>query len=179
MAAMAEAKTKTARGPKLMPPRDTNGSIHGMSLLVGELKGAVGELRNSIEHLNSNWKMKDAEATRGREELHNTCAKLRDDIHGVRGTVESVQQDVAEMKNDMTIMQKTIDDYNANKPMAVAAFGDVGKLKEFVAGFEKKEQRILGWWDIIKSIGGGTWMIICAVGAGAIGLLFFWLQRFL
>ena len=36
-----------------------NGSIHGMSLLVGELKGAIEAVTRTVDHRSNNWKMKD------------------------------------------------------------------------------------------------------------------------
>lgn len=153
-----------------MTPRDTNGSIHGMSLLLGELKA-------TIEHLNNNWKMKDAEAARAREKLADKFDVLRGDVQVVKNSVESVQQDVAEMKNDMAKAQVTLDDYQANKKIGVAVIGDVEKLKDFVNSIQRKEQRALGWWGAVKCIGGFAWTVIGGISAAALGLFVYWLQR--
>lgn len=170
-----------------MPLRRTdNGSIHAMSLLVGELKGAVDAVTRTVEHLNNNWKMKDVAASEARVRLHEKFDELRDEFHGVKGEVhivksriESVQQDVAEMKNDISVAQVTLDDYKENKTIALTAIGDVGKLKEFVQGFEKKEQRVLGWWDAIKNIGAIGWTVIGSAGAAIAGFLAYWFKTIL
>lgn len=66
-----------------------------------------------------------------------------------------IQQDVAEMKNDQDTVKTTLENY------------------------QRKEQRVLGWMDAARRVGFVGWTIICGIGAGAIGLLFYWLQRFL
>ncbi len=137
-----------------------NGSIHGMSLLVGELKGA-------IEHLNNNFKMKDKEAVQQRQELHRKFDALRDDVQEVKGdvanvqnSVMAVQQDVAEMKNDAEVVKATLEEYQINKVVAEVAIKDVGNLKDFMQNFEKKEQFVLGWADAAKKIGWFGWSLI-------------------
>ena len=167
----------------MTPPHGTNGSIHGMSLLVGELKGAIEAVTRTVDHLNNNFKMKEGEAARQREQLHDKFSELTDVMHSVksevqtvRTDVEAVQQDVAEMKNDMEIAKITLADYEKNKPIALTAIGDVTKIKEFVSAFERKEQRLLGWWDIVHRIGAVGWTIICAIGSAALGLVVYWLQ---
>lgn len=151
--------------------------INGISLLLGELKATV-------EHLNNNWKMKDAEAARARDALAVKFDELRDDVQGVKGdvravkgSVESVQQDVAEMKNDLAVAQTTLDDYQSSKRIGVAVIGDVEKLKEFVSTFERKELRALGAMDVIKRIGKLGWAAISTVATAAVGLLVWWLQH--
>lgn len=144
-----------------------NGSIHEMSLLVGELKGAVQAVTRTVEHLNNNWKMKDEEATRGRERLHGEFQELKSVVHGGMSTinvkVDGVVQDVAEMKNDLSTVQGKLADYEENKRIAVAAVGDVNELKKFRVSIENKEQRALGWWDVIKGIGKVGWAIIAGL----------------
>lgn len=154
-----------------MPPHvPDNGSIHGMSLLVGELKAA-------IEHLNNNWKMKDAEAMRHRERLAEKFEELHDTVHEMKGSVEAVQQDVAEMKNDMSDAQVKLDAIEANRPTVMAAVVAVDDLKKFRDTLELRQQRALGWWDFIRCIGGVGWTIIGSVAAAALALLGYWLQK--
>ena len=141
-----------------------------MSLLVGELKAA-------IEHLNNNWKMKDAEATRARDRLADKFDELRSDVQTVKYSVEAVQQDVAEMKNDMADTQAKLDTIEANRPTVMAAVVAVDDLKKFRDAIERREQRALGWLDFIRCIGAVGWTVIGSIAAAALGLLVFWFQR--
>ena len=161
-----------------------NNSIHGMSLLVGELKGAIEAVTRTVDHLSNNWKMKDDAATKARDALADKVDDLRGDVqdvkidvHEVKNSVESVQQDVAEMKNEMDRAQTAIADYEKNKPLTVAVIGDVQQLKEYVQTFQRKEQRALGWLDAIKTIGPVAWAIIGSAGTAGLGLMIYWLQK--
>jgi soluble cytochrome b562 len=98
---------------------DADNSLHR---LVGRLEGAV-------EHLNNNFKMKDAEAAENRKELHRKVDAMQGQILAVQMIVTPMQQDVAEMKNKMDDFEKA----------------DVAN--------QLQEQRSLGSWDTIKAIG--------------------------
>lgn len=167
--------------------KEPNGSIHGMSMAVGELKGtvtalkgSVHELKEAIEHLNNNWKTKDTAAALQREHLSEKFEELRSEVLVVRSSVESVQQDVAEMKNDMSITQDKLNQIEQSKTVVMGAVGDVNELKQFRVSLEKKEQRALGWWDILTSIGKIGWTIIAALIIGGFAIILqFVLPRFL
>lgn len=154
----------------------TNGSIHGMSLLVGELLGKV-------DHINENMKMQAEGAETQRQKLHDKIDSLQVTVYGLKNDavkiddkLDNVQQDVAEMKNDAANVKATLEEYQANKITAEIAIQDVGKLKEFMALSERKEQRVLGWWDIIKGLSRATKVILGTIGAIGAAMFVWWLQ---
>ena len=182
----------------------TNGSVHQMSLIVGEIKGelagVVNEVKRAVEHVNSNLKMAteavsnridqiatdfkehrdtaaetSREAAKERSAIRDRFEDLSGDVSGLKVMALSTQQDVAEMKNDMADAREKLD----HMPVIMAAVGKVKDLEQFKETVLSKEQRLLGRWDVIKRQLTLARLVIGAVGAVALGLLGFWLQRFI
>lgn len=107
-----------------MPP--LNGSIHGMSLLVGELKGAVDALTQAVNLRHAEAADQRREQLQSFDRLRNEVFHFKLDIKEVKDNVADVQQDVAEMKEAQATVKITLESYN------------------------NKEQRALGWWDATK-----------------------------
>lgn len=147
-----------------------DGSIHGMSLIVGELKGQVGNLTRTIEHMNNNFKMRDDAAMEHRQAIHQDITEIRHDISETKTAVSegkvvaaSVQQDVAEMKNDMADQKKVIDGYVQDRPVAVAAFKSLEELQAFMKVTQETETYNRGFWSALLRIGKVGWVLISAL----------------
>lgn len=165
----------------------SNGSVHEMSMIVGELKGElksiVKEVKGAIEHVNSNLKMATAavssridqvatdlqehrdtvaessrEAVRDRGALRDRFEDLRVEVVDLKSTGLSTQQEVAELRNDMSNANEKL----GNMPVIMAAVGKVSDLDKSLVVLGKKESRIRGWIDAGK-IG---WKVILAVLSG-------------
>lgn len=144
-----------------------------MSLMVGELKGTVAaisdQLREStksvsrqLEHVNNNLKLRDEVAAEQRAELHKEIGGVKSEVGVLTLTIASVQQDVAEMKNDNQVATQKINEIEAAKPVVVAAIGDVETLKKFKKLIEDQQMYEAGYWQAIKKIGGAGWTVIAA-----------------
>lgn len=132
------------------------GTIHEVSLLLGELK-------SSIAHLSNNMKMRDQSAERQREELREEMEKVRLEVKGVSTTTLSVQQDVAELKNDMADQEKKMLEYEQDRPIAIAAIKSVDELKAFMKATQDQALIEEGWWAAVKGIGKVGWLAISAI----------------
>jgi hypothetical protein len=108
--------------------------------------------------------MKDNEATRQRELLHTAFDALGREFGAVKGTVDNVQQDVAEMKNELSDQQKKIVAYEADRPVAIAALRNVEELTAFMEAVKKQETYDKGFWAAFKLIGAKTWVMAGVVG---------------
>lgn len=141
---------------------DQNGSIHGMSLLVGNLKGQIEAVSRQIEHFNNNFKQRDDAATHYRERMEQQVADLHDEVTHTQSSVVAVQQDVAEMKNDMENHKKVLDGYVQDRPIAVAAFKTVDELQAFMKTIQATEMYNKGFWSAFEKIGKVGWVAISA-----------------
>ena len=140
-----------------------NGSVHHISLLVGQLQGQVAEVSRQIEHVNNNIKMRDDSAQQHREVLRQEVAELRHEAHETKTVAKAVEQDVAEMKNDMADQKEVMDSYVRDRPIAVAAFKTVDELQMFMKALKEEETYNRGFWAGIFQIGKMGWVAISAL----------------
>lgn len=164
----------------------TNGSVHGISLLVGQLQGAVEALTREVkslgsgfssqlEHVNVNIKQRDAQADQQRESLREEIQGVKAEVGVLTFTVAGVQQDVAEMKNDTEVAANKLAELDRERPIIVATIGEVTALKAFKKLIEDQRNVDKGWWAVMDKIGKGGWAIISALGAAGLTLL---IQRY-
>lgn len=139
------------------------GTIHDVSLLLGELKA-------SLSHLNNNVKMRDEAAERQRQELRREIEDMRVELKGVGDTTLSVQQDVAELKNDLSEQETRMMQFEQERPIAIAAIKSVDELKAFMKATQDRELVEQGWWSAVRGIGKLGWTAIAAICVAAFSI---------
>jgi len=73
-------------------------SVHQMSLLVGEIKGQVSSLRDSIDNLNLVWGQREQSASEGRRILHDKLETVQNDVARMEASVENATREISIIK---------------------------------------------------------------------------------
>lgn len=75
-----------------------NDSVHQMSLLVGEIRGEVKGLKDSIDSLNHMWGERERDAVAGRRLVHEKVDGMRADLSTLQADFHNVSNEVFSIK---------------------------------------------------------------------------------
>ena len=109
-----------------------NPSVHAMSLLVGEIKGEVRGLTQSIDSLNRVWGEREQVAVEGRRIVHEKVDKLsaevRDKIEGIRHDLMRVNADMDNMSVEIkTVIKPAVETFKTERSEHIGA-SKIGKV---------------------------------------------------
>ena len=89
---------------------------------------ALGDLEGTVRSLKEQWERQDTAAREGRRVLHDKFDALTVQVHNLTGVAYGVQQDVAEIKNEIDEkIMPTVNAYALDKAR-IGGMIDTGKL---------------------------------------------------
>lgn len=166
----------------MMAPRDIDRVLNA----IDDLRDQVSAFKDNIHAQVSDVKTQVAvlvddrkRASEQREQTYAQVVDTRQRVAAVEIQSGANTDLCARMANDIDAIQQDIADYRVKRELVAPALRRLDVVEQRLNAYDSLQSRALGWWDFIKGIGAIGWTIICGLGAGAIGLLFFWLQRFL
>lgn len=79
--------------------------FNGLGRLLGSLEAQVSALTSTVANLTTRWEIQDQKASEGRRVLHEKVDACTVQVAETRGAVQTTQQDVAELRNDITDLE--------------------------------------------------------------------------